>query len=479
MALKALLIGRKLAEKRSALAALLEKNADFDMREAKYAAAIEEVTEATSAEERAGLESEIDEFEQERSAHNDAVAALQNEIRELENDLAAEEARQNTTPPAAAETAPAEHERRENSTMSSMNTRARIFRDMTPEQRSALVQRQDVQDYLTMTRTAIREKRALTNVGLTVPDVLLGLLRENLENYSKLLKHVTVRNVRGEARQNIMGTVPEAIWTDCCANLNELTMAFYGWEFDCYKVSGYFTICNANLEDSDLDLLAELLIAMDQAIGLALDKAILYGRNTNTALKMPMGIMTRLAQTAAPSGYPATARPWADLHSSNLIAIGTAQAPKTGLELFKALILGSGAIKGKHATRGKTWCMNETTLTKLQAEGLAVNAAGAIVSGFGTQMPVIGGEVETLEFIPNDVVIGGYFENYVLVERAGKKFATSEHVRFLQDETVMKGTARYDGAPVIAEAFAAFGIGGTAPAATGVTFPQDTANAGE
>ena len=55
----------------------------------------------------------------------------------------------------------------------------------------------------------------------------------------------------------------------------------------------------------------------------------------------------------------------------------------------------------------------------------------------------------------------------------------SEHVRFLQDETVMKGTARYDGAPIIAEAFAAFGIGGTAPAATGVTFPADTANAGE
>ena len=102
MALKALLIGRKLAEKRSALAALLEKNAEFDRREATYAAAIEEVTEETGAEDRAALESEIDAFEQERSAHNDAVAALQNEIRELENDLAAEEARQNTTPPAAA-----------------------------------------------------------------------------------------------------------------------------------------------------------------------------------------------------------------------------------------------------------------------------------------------------------------------------------------------------------------------------------------
>lgn len=479
MALKTLVLRSRIDTVVTKIAALRAQDDDFEARKAEITQAIAEMTAETSEEERSIVENKADAFDAELQSHIDAIAAEEQRLADLREELAAEEARQNTTPPAPAEAVPAENQRRENTTMSTMNTRARIFRNMNAEQRSALVARQDVQDYLTTTRTAIREKRALTNVGLTVPDVLLGLLRENLENYSKLLKHVSVRNIRGEARQNIMGSVPEAIWTDCCANLNELTMAFYGWEFDCYKVSGYFTICNANLEDSDLDLLAELLTAMGEAIGLALDKAILYGRNTNTALKMPMGIMTRLAQTAAPSGYPATARPWADLHSSNLIAIGTAQAPKTGLALFHDLLIGSGAIKGKHATRGKTWCMNETTLTKLQAEGLAVNAAGAIVSGFGTQMPVIGGEVETLEFIPNDVVIGGYFENYVLVERAGKKFATSEHVRFLQDETVMKGTARYDGAPVIAEAFAAFGIGGTAPAATGVTFPQDTANAGE
>ena len=479
MALKALLLRKKIELQEAELEKLRAKSAELETREAELEAAANELTAESTEEERSALDEEVTAFDTERSAHNETVASAMAELDNLRSALAAEEARQDTTPPAAAEIVPADNERRENTTMSTMNTRARIFRGMNADQRNALVQRQDVQDYLSQTRTAIREKRALTNVGLTVPDVLLGLLRENLENYSKLIKHVTIRNIKGEARQNVMGQVPEAIWTDCCANLNELTMAFYGWEFDCYKVAGYFTVCNANIEDSDIDLLAELLIAMDQALGKAVDKAILYGRNTNAALKMPLGVMTRLAQTAAPADYPATARPWADLHTSNLIAIGTAQAPKTGLELFKALITGSGAIKGKYATGGKTWVMNETTYTKLVGEALAVNANGAIVSGFGTQMPVIGGDLELLDFIPDNVVIGGYFENYVLVERAGKKFATSEHVRFLQDETVIKGTARYDGAPVIAEAFAAFGIGGTAPAATGVTFPTDTANAGE
>ena len=84
-------------------------------------------------------------------------------------------------------------------------------------------------------------------------------------------------------------------------------------------------------------------------------------------------------------------------------------------------------------------------------------------------MPVVGGIIEVLSFIPDNVIIAGYFDLYVLAERAGSRFASSEHVRFLQDQPVFKGTARYDGAPAIAEAFVAVGIG-AAPTATAVTF---------
>ena len=57
------------------------------------------------------------------------------------------------------------------------------------------------------------------------------------------------------------------------------------------------------------------------------------------------------------------------------------------------------------------------------------------------------------------VVLGGYFGAYVLAERAGTKLGQSEHVKFIEDNTVFKGTARYDGKPVIREAFAIFGLG--------------------
>ena len=249
------------------------------------------------------------------------------------------------------------------------------------------------------------------------------------------------------------------VWTDCCANLNELSLTFYDLELDCWKVGGYFSVCNANLEDSDLNLASELLTAIGKAIGLALDKAILYGPGT----RMPKGVVARLAETVQPADYPATARPWVDLHTTNILSI---PANTKGADLIAALTLDFGAAKGKYSKGRKVWVMNEATYTQIVAACVSVDAAGAIVSGVNGVMPVVGGVIEVLDFIPDNVIIAGYFDCYVLAERAGTKFATSEHVRFLNDQTVFKGTARYDGQPAIAEAFVAIGINGVTPDAT-------------
>ena len=44
--------------------------------------------------------------------------------------------------------------------------------------------------------------------------------------YSKLLNRVRVRNVNGQARQTITGIAPEAVWTEMCGAINELTFVF-------------------------------------------------------------------------------------------------------------------------------------------------------------------------------------------------------------------------------------------------------------
>ena len=448
MALKALMLRKRLNDAKKALEALRAKDADFDKREKEIEASIEE---AEAEEERAAVEEAVESFESEKKQHEDEKAGLERQITDLEKDLEKEEAEQDTTPVAEP---PKQEERKEEK--------------MEVRGIENLVTREDVKAYLGEVRTAIKEKRALTNVGLTIPEVMLGLIRENIINYSKLYKHVNVRRVSGDGHQVIMGTIPEAVWTDCCANLNELSLSFADVEVDCWKVGGYFAVCNATLEDSDVDLASELLTAIGAGIGLALDKAILYGTGT----RMPLGIVTRLVQTEAPAGYPATARPWVDLHTTNVKSIA---ASATGTKLFQTFVADSGAAKGKYSRGGKVWCMNETTYTKLVSEAMAIDAGGAIVSGVNGAMPVIGGTIEVLDFIPDNVIIGGYFDLYLLAERSGQKFATSEHVRFLNDQTVMKGTARYDGKPSIAEGFVAIGIAGTTPNAT-MSFAADTAN---
>lgn len=465
MALKALLLKKKLDAKRAAKQALAARREALQAREAELEASISEVTEETTQEDRDALDDAVAAFETDREALDREEAALDEEIGGLVSDLDTEEAAQNTTPPAPAPAAPETNERKE---MNTMNTRRKIFSRYSAQERDAMFAREDVKGWLTEIRQHISEKRALQGVGLTIPTVFLGILRENIENFSKLYKHVNVRTVAGNGRAVIMGSIPEAIWTDCCAYLNEMDLGFNDAEVGCWRVAGYFAVCNADLEDSDVDLAAELLAAIGQAIGLALDKAILFGTGT----RMPLGIVTRLAQTSEPSDYPVTARTWVDLHGTH---IQTLPDSLEGVALFKALLLAAGVVKGKYSRGVKVWAMNETTRTYLQANALTINANGAIVAGVEGSMPVIGGVVEVLDFIPDYVIVGGYLDLYLLAERAGKKFAQSEHVRFLQDQTVMKGTARYDGLPVIAEGFVAIGVNGVTPDAD-MTFAPDEAN---
>lgn len=460
--LKVLLLRKTINSKKAALETLRGKDAEFKTREAELTASIDEVE---NEEQRDAVAEMIANFEADKEQHDADKKALEDEIRGLEEELASEEAEQETEP-----AAPVENERKDVKPM--ITTRNKIFRKMSAQERDAFVARDDVKAFLDQTRSCIKEKRALSNIGLTIPTVMLGILRENLTDYSKLYRHVDVRPISGEGRELVQGTVGEAIWTECCANLNELSLGFNDFEVDCFMVGGFYSVCNANIEDSDIDLAATLLDAIAQAIGLALDKAILFGRNGATTMKMPMGIVSRLAQESQPASYPATARPWVDLHTSNIKTIANTYH---GKDLFAQILLNASAAKGKYARGGKVWVMNETTYTFLMAEAVSIDANGAIVSGVNGTMPVLGGIIEVLDFLPDYVIVGGYFDLYLLAERAGQRFASSEHVRFLQNQTVFKGVARYDGGPVIAEAFVAIGVNGTTPSAI-MTFASDEAN---
>lgn len=456
--LKQLMLRKRIEQRKGDLGALQERGKALQKREEDLVAAIDE---AKTDEEVATVEAEIDALDAEKTEITEKTGTLEGEIAQLEGELAQLKSNEpGTTPPAKSE----ERKSTQGGEMR-MENRTGFFVGMTRDAVGSLVAREDVKEFLIRTREMIGQKRAVTGADLTIPTIMLDLLRDNLHRYSKLISKVRFRSLKGNARQNIAGTIPEAVWTEMVDKLNELAIGFNQIEMDGYKVGGFVPICNATLEDSDENLAGEIMDAIGQAIGLALDKAILYG----TGVKMPIGIATRLAQIVEPANWGANAPAWTDLHVTNLITKDLAAVNAEAF--FAALILALGVAKPNYSIGGTFWAMNRKTRMTMMSKSIAFNAAGAIVAGQMGTMPVEGGEIIELDFVPDGDIIGGFGSLYALVERGGVQLAISEHVKFIEDQTVFKGTARYDGTPVLGEGFIIVNINNVAPTTTRTFVP--------
>ena len=479
MALRQLMIRKKIETLNKQLDAAREKaegyktrKEEIEKREAELEAALDETTEETTEEEKATLDESVEKFEADKKALEDEEAEneaektkIEDEIRDLEKELKDLDER-SKTPPAGSQK---ENEREGRKVENHMATRSKFFK--TYEERAAFVARDEIKQFLERVRGLKAETRSVTGGELGIPDVMLELLRDNLNLYSKLITKVRLKPVKGKARQNITGAVPEGIWTEAVGELNELSLVFTQKEVDGYKVGGFIPIPNPTLEDSDFNLAEEIMDALGQAIGYAVDKAVLFG----TGSKMPVGFLTRLAQTSQPSGWDTNGPEWTDLHSTNLTNINPASYT-TAQQYFAALMLKLAIAKPNYSSSGKpTWIMNRLTHMTLLSKCIEFNAAAALVAGMNDTMPVIGGEIIELEFMNDNDIAGGFLDLYLLAERSGAFVTASEHVRFIKDQTVFKGTARYDGEPIFGEAFVGVNINNSS-VTTSKSFAVDAAN---
>lgn len=470
MALKTLMLRRSIDKKKAELEQLRARDTEFETREAELETAIGE---AESEEQEKAVSEEIDKFDAEKSEHEAAKTALSSEIEGLEADLEAAEA----ASPTRSKSAPNKPKERAKTDMNiNVNIRSlpmnqRAFDALPMEQRRSIVERDDAKEFMTQLRSMKGQQRGVTGAELTIPVVFLDLIAENMYRYSKLLNRVRVREVAGEARQTIAGTVPEAVWTEMCGAINELTFDFSQITLDGYKVAGFVPVCNSLLEDNDINLASWIVEMISESIGLAMDKAILYGKGA--ANKMPLGIVTRLAQSQRPTDYPANAPEWVDLHESNIKKIGGAGV--TGAEFWSELALAAGNTFTRYSRGNQFWAMNSKTYAALKAKVITFTATGDIVSNvFGT-LPIINGDIDVLEFMPDGDIVGGYGDLYLLAMRSGMTIESSREVQFIQDNTVFKGKQRADGQPVIPGAFVAININNEA-VTTAMDFAADTAN---
>lgn len=457
-----------LTKKRSMKAKQLTEKRAEEKRLSTRAAALDAQLEAVEDEIPAELETEIQEVGDKLETVTEEIAALEGEIAELDGEIADidEQLPAGTSKSSSNRT----RDGPVSAPVSRFRCRSRCFENRN--QRDAFYARGSVKDFLQRVRSlAQMGRRSVTGGELTIPTEVLDILRDNLNQYSKLITKVRLRTVSGHARQNIIGKVPEGIWMEMAGALNNLEFRITDIETDGFKVGGFIPIDNYILKDSDVALGEEIMYLLGQAIGYALDKAIVFGLGPNS--KMPVGIVTRLAQTAKPVYWGQNQGDWTDLHSANILQLNLAALE--GTAFFVPFLTACAKAKPTFSTDGKIWIMNDLTRQDILIRALAFNSNAALMSGIENTMPVVGGEIITLEFMPDHMVVGGYGDEYLLVERDGGTFASSDAPLFLMDKTAFKGTARYDGQPISGEAFMAQTYDNT-PVTTALDFATDYVN---
>ena len=163
MALKVLLLRNKLDSRKKKLDELREKEQEFEKREAELEAAIEEMTEETPEEEQDVVEQQAEQFQTEKDTYEKEKKDLETEIAGIEEEIRTEEEKQPK---------PEKKEKREKGE-GKMETRRMehgVFFGMNMQERDAMMAREDVKGFMEQVRECIKNKRALTNVGLTIPD---------------------------------------------------------------------------------------------------------------------------------------------------------------------------------------------------------------------------------------------------------------------------------------------------------------------
>lgn len=467
MALKVLLLRSRLAPLQTELQTLETTRDGFAAREAELE---HDIAEAQTDEERSVVEAAVNAFEQERSANAADITRVQERINEINEEIRSLEEAQ--TPPTASQPdndPGATNHKRSVQPMPIIDTEHRWF-GLSYQQRDALLAQDSTKEFLQRFRQLRAQQNSATGAELGIPTEFMQILRDLTYQNSKLWPYIHSESIRGNARQNIVGTGAEAVWSEMLANINEITLDFTQLEMDGYMLAGYMAISNAVLQDdSDLQLLTSILNAMGEANARAMDKAIVYG----TGKKMPVGFITRLAASAKPDWWNNDQGDFSDLHSSHILKLDIDST--SGAAFFGTLIESLGIADPKYSDGRVFWVMNRKTHIKLMAKALAFDASAALAAGINNTFPIIGGDIVELEFMADNDIAGGFGSLMRMVEREGMSIASSDIPLFLRNMTVFRSIGRYDGKPARGEAFVLVNFHNTQPT-TSISFAPDLAN---
>lgn len=290
MALRQIMLTKKIEQRKASLAELIEQEKALETRAEELEQAIEE---AQTVEEEAAVTEEVEKYEAEKTELEGKKTTLEGEIAELEGELE----QLNSKEPANTPPADGGEQRQKQTQSQGGETRMRENKFETRAQMLERLNQPEVREFYTTIAKAVNDKRELSGTDIVIPEQVINMIQQRLGDYSTLYREVTVEQLNGTARIIMDGAIPEAIWTEMCDPVQELASAFSQTELDGFKVGGFIPVCNAILEDAMINLANFIETRLAMAIAKALDKAILIGQGA--AAKQPMGIITAITSVPA------------------------------------------------------------------------------------------------------------------------------------------------------------------------------------
>lgn len=427
MALKQLMLAKKIEQRKALLNELLEKENELKTRSEELEKAIEE---AQTEEEVATVEEEVEKLEAEQKELSEKKSKLEGEIAELESEL--EQLNSKAPSNQTRNIEKGEYEAMGKEVFGKAQVRELI-------RTGEYYKRSDVIEFY----EKFKNLRAVSGGELTIPEVVVNRIMDIMGDYTTLYPLVDRITVKGTARILIDTDDSPATWMEQAGALPQGDVGtIVAIDFDGFKVGKVTFVDNYLLQDSIVNLDDYVTRKIARAIAKAIDQAIVKGQGA--ANKQPTGIIPSL---------PA---------ENNVSVVADANLIKNLVKQIGLIDTGEDAVGEIVAVMHR-----KTYYNRLVEFSIQVDSNGNVVGKLpNLRSPdLLGLRVVFNNFLDEDTVLFGEFQQYTLVERENITLESSPHVKFIEDQMAFRGKGRFDGKPVKPKAFVLVTITDPAPAA--------------
>ena len=416
MALRQLLISKKVEQRKNALAELLIQEEELQKRSETLEAA---ATEAQTDEELAAVEEEVGKLEAQKGELEQKKSKLQGEIAELEAEL-----EQLNAKPPADEVRSANQQRGESQVAKEYHI-SQVRRMLETGEYYNLPEVREFYE-------KFKNLRAVSGGELTIPNVIINRILDIVGDYTTLYPRVDKIRVQGTARILIDTDTSPATWMEMkdaipTGDVGTITNV----DFDGFKLGKVTFVDNFLLQDSIINIDDYVVRKIARSLAKALDLAILKG--TGSANKQPDGIIPKI---------PAQNQVTVEADDKLLVnLLKQVSLVDTGDDSYGEIV----AVMKR-----------QTYYNRLLEFTINVNSDGNVVGKLPnlTQPDLCGIPVVFNQNMDVDKVIFGVLDQYTMVIREDITIDRSEHVKFVEDQMAFRGKGRFDGKPVRPEAFA-------------------------